>query len=296
MKQYHEYVKEYPKTIIFMKSGSFYKVKGQSAYLLHELMGFHLYLSGGEFCTGCPITSMEKALTKIREEELNYVMVDSNTVDVYREFVPSRYDEFQQLFEKMDAEKEIEAANRQAISEDESYAKKVRNLMMKLLEQESVMQQLHQELKEYSIDELQEILSHCVRIMQHVMNYGFGNRKKATSLEPYSISMEDAIACIQEQPTKISEFVARLNAATREDGHKKLVVTQITNWLLQSGYLCEIYDEQDNRIRVASEQGQQIGIDTQEHQGQRGMYRCNTYDSNAQRFIIEHLEEILEVS
>ena len=173
MKQYHEYVSEYPKTIIFMKSGSFYKVKGQSAYLVHELLGFRLYLSGGELCTGCPITSMDKALSKIQEKELNYVLVDSNTVDVHHEFEPSHFDEFQQLFDKMDGEKEVEVANRQAITEDESYAKKVRNLLMTLLEEKSVIEHLHQELKEYSKEELVDILSHGVRIVQHLMNYGY---------------------------------------------------------------------------------------------------------------------------
>lgn len=292
MKQYHEYVKEYPKCVIFVKKGSFYKVRGESAYIIHKLLGFQLYLSGDEFCTGCPVASMERIVLRIRENELNYVLVDKDSVDVFDEYELEHYDKFSDVFQQLEELKLQELNKKAAMDEDETYLYKVHDVLILLKENETISKYIVSNLPGYESDEVLDIIAHGCRLIEHAIHYGFSHKHRKMSIKPFSIQKDVAMQIISDQPVKVSEFTTSLNHLIQQEGMKKLIATQITNWLLERGYLEEELDEQNNRIRVVSKKGTELGITTEEHQGKRGIYRTNLYNADAQRFLIENLEFI----
>ena len=77
-----------------------------------------------------------------------------------------------------------------------------------------------------------------------------------------------------------------------------LETSEITEWLLLSGYLCHITRETDGAHRIVpTEKGEKLGITRVERTRQDGkLYHFNLYSQAAQDFIRQHLEDILSQS
>lgn len=101
---------------------------------------------------------------------------------------------------------------------------------------------------------------------------------------------------ISKEPIAISEFVYYINAVIISDFMKKIRATDITKWLLHLGYLKQI--EHDGKVfRPATKKGISIGINPIPKTNSYGRnYEINMYDENAQKFIIDHLEDIADFS
>ena len=98
---------------------------------------------------------------------------------------------------------------------------------------------------------------------------------------------------ISREPISISAFVYAINEQVDTGKMKKLKATQITTWLMKNGYLCEIEHPDGKRFKVATKKAETIGILPSKRQSECGReYVVNMYDENAQKFIIDHLEEI----
>lgn len=75
---------------------------------------------------------------------------------------------------------------------------------------------------------------------------------------------------------------------------KKLRATDITNWLLSQGYLEQREMENGNKYKVATSRGNELGIVNEQHQNSYGnIYSVNLYDENAQKFVVDNLDNIL---
>jgi len=92
---------------------------------------------------------------------------------------------------------------------------------------------------------------------------------------------------------RISEFTEMLAAAAEDKNVKKPGTTAFTDWLLEKGFMEKHMNAEGKQQRVPTAAGQQIGIYTQTRQGQYGEYLAVCYSPEAQRFLIDHLEEIL---
>ena len=100
---------------------------------------------------------------------------------------------------------------------------------------------------------------------------------------------------IKDRPCIVSDIA---NEVTRISG-KKLQSTWITTWLQSQGYL-----EPRDGIRAATDDGEKLGIVTelrmprlpngQISQDLKDGYFVNRYSREAQRFIMDHMEEIVE--
>lgn len=98
---------------------------------------------------------------------------------------------------------------------------------------------------------------------------------------------------ISRKPISISSFVYAINEQVDNGKMKKLKATQITTWLVKNGYLCEIMHPDGKTFKVATQKAETIGIIPSKRQSECGReYDVNMYDENAQKFIIDHLEEI----
>ena len=93
----------------------------------------------------------------------------------------------------------------------------------------------------------------------------------------------------------ISTFAKRVNDALRST--RKFTATEINNWLLHEGYLTRIATSDNKMTKRPTQKGINLGITTDEvikENGRAKYYvRC---DVNAQRFIRDHLSEIIEFS
>lgn len=97
---------------------------------------------------------------------------------------------------------------------------------------------------------------------------------------------------ITRDPVGIKLLTMRINKAA---GCEKVIPVQISKYLLEHGYLEIEFDEKTKTSnRVASEAGKLLGIETfWEINKYYREYCKNYYNADAQKFIIEHLNEIV---
>ena len=97
-----------------------------------------------------------------------------------------------------------------------------------------------------------------------------------------------------EHPLRISEFVGMLAAATDDPNTKRPSTTAMTDWLLSKGFMEKVPNAEGKQQRVPTEAGRRIGMYTETRQGQYGEYTAVYYSTEAQRFLLDHLEEIFK--
>lgn len=100
---------------------------------------------------------------------------------------------------------------------------------------------------------------------------------------------------VSKDPVGVKLLAKRINDAA---GKEKIIPVQITKYLLQNGYLRLSFDEKTKSLnRVATEKGMEIGIESfWEINKFYREYSKNYYNEKAQKFIIEHLNEIIMIS
>lgn len=74
---------------------------------------------------------------------------------------------------------------------------------------------------------------------------------------------------------------------------RRLNPSKITDWLLLCGFLKKEQGQDGKMCRVPTEQGRKLGLTSKLHQSGNREYVTVYYNANAQRFIVDHLDEIL---
>lgn len=97
-----------------------------------------------------------------------------------------------------------------------------------------------------------------------------------------------------DRSLRISDFTEMLAAAADDPNIKRPGTTVITDWLLAKGFLEKIPNAEGKQQRVPTDAGRRIGIYTETRQGQYGEYLAVYYSPEAQRFLLDHLEEIFK--
>lgn len=100
---------------------------------------------------------------------------------------------------------------------------------------------------------------------------------------------------ITDRPITISEIISRMNAIIDQKTMKRLTFNDVLDGLIMQGYLKEIELEDGKHIKVATEKAKAIGIHKAQHINSDGETYCvNEYDRSAQRYVVEHLEELMK--
>ncbi len=98
---------------------------------------------------------------------------------------------------------------------------------------------------------------------------------------------------ISDVPISISMFTYNINEHIDSHRMKKLKAEQITSWLMNKGYLEKYENEEGKTFKVLTDKSDSIGITTEKRTSKYGnTYPVNLYNKNAQKFIIENLDEI----
>lgn len=112
--------------------------------------------------------------------------------------------------------------------------------------------------------------------------------------EAFSITPEQlAKVRISQEPVRVTQLVDMISGAVANPGMKKLKTTIITDWLLEKGFLEKLTDPDGKNRRVPTRNGLLIGLSTQVRQGQSGEYHAVFYNADAQRFVLDHLCEMI---
>ncbi|MBQ9008933.1 MAG: hypothetical protein IJ088_06345 [Clostridia bacterium] len=132
-------------------------------------------------------------------------------------------------------------------------------------------------------------------VLRQVIEKG-GLQKKAAPRKPPFTLTDEQIAGYQQYdiPLPITAFTARINALTDTTHTQKLSFRAIQTYLKNQGYLEERPGKEPGKTQLwPTESGQALGIYTEDRNGSYGDYTVVLYDVNAQKYVIDHLAEII---
>lgn len=113
-------------------------------------------------------------------------------------------------------------------------------------------------------------------------------RREASATFSFSKAELDAVE-VSEKPLKVSEFCANLGTALGVT----VSTTTLTTWLLERDFLEIKLKESGEKQRLPTAKGTELGIFTEERTSELGtQYKVVFYDAKAQRFLLEHLNEM----
>ncbi len=121
-----------------------------------------------------------------------------------------------------------------------------------------------------------------------------GNVKKTPKKDFYVTEEELCRIAVSQEPTQITQFVDRIMNAINDPDRKKLKTTTITDWLIEKGFMSKQTDADGKPKRLPTAIGEQIGLTVKLREGQYGTYQAVYYSEDAQRFLLDHLQEILQ--
>lgn len=296
MNRYQVLCQQYPQHIVFLKAGRFYQVRNESAYLIHHLFGFRLYLSKDELCTGCPPEILNRIKDKVKQQQISYVILDQDVIEEEETYEQNGYTQYEPVFEVMEKKRIEELAKRSEHTINQEILKKTIRILSQIQKWEDGKLKDNVNAEGTELCEIREAMQYAVKILTEVLQNGIRIRNRITIQTPFSIDTEKALEMVSEEPVRISEFTSKINEEGRkENGQmKKLSAAVVTNWLMQNGYLEEMIDDQNRKNRIATKLGESIGIKTLEQHGMNGTYQTNWYNQGAQRFLVEHLNQITQ--
>ena len=132
---------------------------------------------------------------------------------------------------------------------------------------------------------------------QIVENGGLSQRKAKTVKTPFWLGYEARKDFrYSEVSIPISEITRRINELIQPEEMKKLNYKTILDWLIQIGLLAVIQGDDGKSIRKPAEHGVQLGIVTEQRQSSRGLYTVVVYNKEAQQFILDNLDAVIELS
>ncbi|MBR0081768.1 MAG: hypothetical protein IJP98_03385 [Clostridia bacterium] len=135
-------------------------------------------------------------------------------------------------------------------------------------------------------------------VLRKVIENG-GNIGKAEKIrkQPFTITHETLSSFrLSGVPISVSEITKRINELVDESAMDKLKYTSISAFLLQSGFLALSAAGDGEKTKTPTKQGNSIGITSEERAGQAGPYRVTVYNTEAQQFILDHMDAIIEIN
>lgn len=141
-------------------------------------------------------------------------------------------------------------------------------------------------------------LSRCFAYVSDVLGRVIangGNVGSSHKTQPFTISPEQlAMVQLSREPVTVSWLVESLAGAVNNPEMRRLSATVITNWLLGQGFLEKQTTPDGKNIRVPTPSGRGIGLTSETRQGREGEYQMVFYDLGAQRFVLDHLMEMMQ--
>ena len=140
-------------------------------------------------------------------------------------------------------------------------------------------------------------LARCFFYVSGVLDQVIANGGKVahTPQKDFSITDEELRRINPSQePIRITQFVELVMNAINDADRKRLKTTTITSWLIEKGFMSKQADADGKTKRLPTAMGEQIGLTVKLREGQYGTYQAAYYSAEAQQFILDHLQEIVQ--
>ena len=132
-------------------------------------------------------------------------------------------------------------------------------------------------------------------LRQVVENGGIAQPKGKIAKQPLHLDYEARRQFrYSESPISISELTKRINALIPVEEMQKLNYKHIRDWLVEADFLAEVTQVSGKITRTPTRVGAALGITMVRRDGQRGAYSVIVYNLEAQKFILDNLDGILE--
>ena len=129
-------------------------------------------------------------------------------------------------------------------------------------------------------------------VLDEVIRNGYRVGKPKSQVNFMITDEQKAKVVLSENAVTVSVITGRVNKVL-DEGIKRLVAIHVTGWLEAQGLLVTTKKD-DKNVRVATEEGILLGIETIEDDFQGRKIYKNLYSINAQAFIVANLMEIAE--
>ena len=147
-------------------------------------------------------------------------------------------------------------------------------------------------------------ISRCLFYVTEVLDQVISQRspepqKKKEKSQRKSFFLTDAQKAafpFSQEPVTISALIQKLNGLTDPEAVTPIHHRQISDWLVDAGFLTTIVTQEGRHFRLAAPQGAAVGIVNAERIGKDGTYQVVTYREEAQHFLLDHLDAILAFS
>lgn len=93
LEKYYKYKLDYRDYLILIKCGNFYECIDTDAFILNKIMGYKLKRLSNTFKAGFPINSLDKVIDKLFNENINYIIVDNEIIEI-KEFDNNTYSNY----------------------------------------------------------------------------------------------------------------------------------------------------------------------------------------------------------
>ena len=133
-------------------------------------------------------------------------------------------------------------------------------------------------------------------VLRKVIENGGTEKKRRIPKQPFAISDEQLTNYKYfDEAVALSQVIGRINDLIDTEKTAKLSFQVVSAWLMKMGLLEEANGRYANAKTCPTESGYQLGISIERRIANRGEYYVNTYNRNAQEFIINHLQAIISV-
>lgn len=132
-------------------------------------------------------------------------------------------------------------------------------------------------------------------LRQVVENGGISQPKAKIVKQPFQLDYEARKQFrYSESPIPISEIAKRINELIPIKNMQKLSYKFLLDWLMESNFLETIPDVNGKMTRNPTRNGTMLGITLEHRESPRGPYSVIVYDLEAQKFILDNLDGIIE--
>ena len=138
-----------------------------------------------------------------------------------------------------------------------------------------------------------DVLQRCIQ------NGGvdFSAAQKRAPKVPFTLSLEQRNqVSFSAESISVSVLVQRINSLIDQNHMTALKTTQITDWLVDAGFLAVIPTQEGRQVRRATQSGDAMGMHNEERNSIHGPYTGVFYEEKAQRFLVDNLDSILSFS
>ncbi len=146
----------------------------------------------------------------------------------------------------------------------------------------------------HSNPELRDCFSYVAGLLRQLIeNDGVVRSAGLSEKADFYLAPETLAALpVSHSPVTANELIRLINAQIDPMRMRRLPIAAISGWLNANGFLAEAADADGVRRKTPAVRGNRIGISSELREGAHGAYTAVLYDERAQRFVLDHLNEI----